>query len=257
MPIIQSVDRALRILDLFDEHTTELKITEISSLMRLNKSTVHSLLKTLQKHHYIDQDEDGGKYKLGMKLLERGNLVTSHLDIRTVARKYLLELSMKTGYTLHLVIQDGNEGVYIDKVEGTSATILYSRVGRRVSLHCSSVGKVLLAFKKKEELKQILKGYIYKKQTPNTITNEKDFLKELDQVKKEGYAIDREENEPAVSCIAVPIRNHLEEVIAAVSISMPSPRLNDEEIDKIVPKLKQVGDDISRQMGYQHKVLSS
>src|SRR4051812_48942171 len=109
MPIIQSVERALQILDLFDEQTSELKITEISKRINLHKSTVHSLLKTLQAHRYIEQDVESGKYRLGMKLFERGNLLLQSMDIRSVARKYLLDLSVETGQTTHLVILDGHE----------------------------------------------------------------------------------------------------------------------------------------------------
>src|SRR5690606_35998987 len=104
LPIIQAVDRALRILDLFDEHHTELKITDISNRIGLHKSTVHSLLKTLQAHGYIEQNPENGKYKLGLKLVERGNLVLNSLDIRTIAKRHLLDLSHQTGLTVHLVI---------------------------------------------------------------------------------------------------------------------------------------------------------
>lgn len=252
MPIIQSVDRALSILNLFDEYSSELKITEISERMHLNKSTIHSLLKTLQKHHYIEQNSENGKYKLGMKLFERGNFVIHHLDIRSIAKKHLVDLSLKTGHTINLVILDDKEGVYIDKVEGTSGTILYSRVGRRIPIHCSSVGKALVAFKQEEDLNRILDGYIYKKQTPKTITNEKEFLKELEGVKKRGYAFEREENEPGVCCFAVPIRDHMDQVIAAISLSMPSARLEMEDLDTVIALLKETGEKVSNQMGYDH-----
>ncbi|HET7580267.1 MAG TPA: IclR family transcriptional regulator [Bacillales bacterium] len=255
MPLIQAVERALRILDLFDEYSPELKITEISNRMNLNKSTVHSLLKTLQKHHYIEQDLESGKYKLGMKLFERGNFVVHNLDIKMVARRHLIDLSIKSGHTIHLVVLDGKEGVYIDKVEGTSATILYSRIGRRVPIHCSAVGKVLVAFKDQLELNQILDGYTFNKQTSNTLTNEKDFYRELEKIRSRGYAIDNEENEPGVFCMAVPIRDHTGQVIAAISISMPSPRIKREETAQVVPMLKEVGSNISKQMGYEHHVF--
>ncbi|WP_261133494.1 IclR family transcriptional regulator [Bacillus sp. Marseille-Q3570] len=250
MPIIQSVERALKILNLFDEQTTELKITEISSQLNLNKSTVHSLLKTLQVNHYIEQDLETGKYKLGLKLFERGNLVINSLDIRTIAKKYLQDLSAETGHTLHLVVLSGKEGVYIDKVAGTSATIVYSRIGKRISLHCSGVGKVLIAFKKEFELNELLKDYQYFKRTPNTLTNEEDFRKELHRVKEQGYAIDNEENEPGVFCVAVPVWDHNREVIAAISVSMPAPRA-ESELDTVVSRLKQVGEEVSRKMGCQ------
>lgn len=186
MPIIQSVERALRILDLFDEYHTELKITEISSRMELHKSTVHSLLKTLQEYRYIEQNMENGKYRLGMKLLERSGQLVQSFDIRSIAKSHLEALSEQTGQTVHLVILDGNEGVYIDKVEGTKAVIRYSRIGRRVPLHCSAVGKALIAFKPPEALQTILRGYVYKPHTDNTILNEEAFIQELKRVRSNG-----------------------------------------------------------------------
>ena len=250
MPIIQAVERALTILDLFDEHSTELKITEISERMNLNKSTVHSLLKTLKKSGYIDQDGESGKYKLGMKLLERGNFVITNLDVRNIAKKYLLDLSKKTGHTLHLVILEGKEGLYIDKVEGTSANVLYSRIGRRVPIHTSGVGKLLVALSSQEEIDKMMDGYIFDQRTPRTITNKTDFLNELAEIKINGFAYDREENEPGICCLAFPIRNHKGNAIAAFSVSMPTPRLNDEEMERIIPLMLQTGEEISQKMGY-------
>ncbi|MFC4768061.1 IclR family transcriptional regulator [Effusibacillus consociatus] len=250
MPIIQAVDRALRILDLFDEHETELKITDISDRMGLHKSTVHSLLKTLQVHGYIEQNPENGKYKLGLKLLERGNFVIHSLDLRPIARKYLLNLTEQTGLTTHLVILDGKEGVYIDKVEGTSGIVAYSRIGRRVPIHSSAVGKVLVAFKNLEEIKKILHGYVYTVHTANTITNEQDFLKELENVRSLGYAIDNQENEPGVRCVAVPIRNHSGQVVAAASMSTPISSLGDQPVENVLLLLRQAADEISQQMGY-------
>ncbi|UOQ44010.1 IclR family transcriptional regulator [Halobacillus salinarum] len=251
MPIIQSVERALKILDLFNEFEPELKITEISNRMHLNKSTVHSLLKTLQEHGYIEKVSENGKYRLGMKLFERGNFVIYNLDIRSVARKDLLELSRKTGHTLHLVILEGKEGVYIDKVEGTSGNVQYSRIGRRAPVHSSGVGKTLVAFRKQEEIDAILDGYHFEKRTANTLTNKPDFLKELERIRERGYAIDREENEPGISCLAFPIYNHTGEVTAAFSLSMPTPQLNDKQLEQLVPMMRQTAERISKQMGYR------
>lgn len=255
LPIIQSLDRALRILDLFDEHDTELKITDISERMRLHKSTVHSLLKTLQMHGYIDQNLENGKYKLGLKLFERGNLVIHALDIRTVAKKHLIELSSKTGQTVHLVILDGKEGVYIDKVEGSTGTIMYSRIGRRIPIHCSAVGKALVAFKKPDDLRDILDGYVYTTHTANTITTEEEFLKELEKVCSQGYAVDNQENEPGVRCIAVPVGNHLDQVIAAISMSTPLTNLENNDSEPVLELLKRAGAEISQQMGYGIQAL--
>ncbi|EMF46733.1 transcriptional regulator [Planococcus halocryophilus Or1] len=234
MPIIQSVERALRILDLFDEYDKELKLTEITEKMNLHKSTVHSLLKTLQKHHYIEQNSENGKYFLGMKLFERGHYVIQNLDLQSLAREQLVKLSKSTGRTVHLVILDGKEGIYIDKVESAKAAILYSRIGRRVPIHSSGVGKALVAFKDPSELEKILDGYEYTKQTKNTLTNEESFLIELEKVRKQGYAIDDEENEPGVYCVALPIRDYTGHVIAAISSSTTASNLTKKNWKKLL-----------------------
>ena len=250
MPIIQSVDRALSILDLFDEHEKELKLTEITERMGLHKSTVHSLLKTLQKHQYIEQNQENGKYGLGMKLFERGNFVIRSQDLRTIAKEHLVKLSKETGRTVHLVIQDGKEGIYIDKVESSNATILYSKIGRRVPIHSSGVGKALVAFKSSEELEKILDGYEYHQQTPNTLTDKETFLKDLDQVRERGYAIDNEENEPGVYCVAIPVRDHTGQVIAAISSSTTASQITTSDVEDIIENLKVTGATISEKLGY-------
>ncbi|MGY4688712.1 IclR family transcriptional regulator [Salibacterium sp. K-3] len=250
MPIIQSVDRALQILDLFDDTDTELKITDISERLHLHKSTVHSLLKTLEKHQYIEQAGESGKYSLGMKLFERGNYVIRSRDIRATARDYLYDLSQKTNQTVHLVIQDGREGVYIDKVESTSATILYSRIGRRIPLHCSGVGKALLAFQPDEEIAALLKDYHFVRQTEHTITDAASFWAEIRKVRDQGYAEDREENEPGVRCAAVPIHDHNGRIAAALSISTLVVRTSEEEMSHYIEQLKETAAALSKKLGY-------
>lgn len=250
MPVIQAVDRALKILDLFDEENTELKLTEISEKLSLHKSTVHALLRTLRKHRYIDQNPETGKYRLGMKLFERGSFVVQSLDIRVIGRECLFELSDRSGHTVHLVVLDGKEGVYIDKVEGKSGTTLYSRIGRRVPIHTSAVGKALVAFKNKEEISELLKDYVFQAHTTNTITSKEQFLKELDVVRRLGYATDKEENEQGVYCVAVPIRDHTGHVVYAMSMSVLAANISEDGLDHIVDMLKESARKLSRQLGY-------
>lgn len=250
MPIIQSVERALMILDLFDEHTTELKITEISERMELHKSTVHSLLKTLQEYAYIDQNQENGKYRLGLKLAERGNLVISNIDIRKAAHQYLVDLAAKTGQTVHLGILDGREGVYIDKVDGEQSIIRYSRIGRRLPLHSTAIGKVLLAYQEPHEMTRLLQGYPYQQQTANTITNEAVLRKEIEKIRQQGYAIDHQENEQGVQCAAVPIFKGKGKVLAAISISTLISRVSDEELAIFIEILKASCQELSELMKY-------
>lgn len=249
MPIIQSLDRALSILDLFDERNRELKITEISAKMQLHKSTVHSLLKTLQLHRYIEQDAESGKYRLGMRLLEKAQLLLQGFDIREIARPHLMQLSQETGQTAHLVVLDGSEGVYIDKVEGAKAAIRYSRIGRRVPLHSSAVGKVLAAYLPEPELDRILANYHYHVQTSHTITNEADLRAELELVRYKGVAYDREENEQGVRCTAAPVYDHSGQVSAAVSISTMVSTVNDEEFAGLSALVVRTADSISKSLG--------
>lgn len=251
MPIIQALDRALRILDLFDEQTPELKMTEISMRMNLHKSTVHALLKTLQMHGYIEQDEQTGKYRLGLRLLEKGQLLLQNLDIRNVARPYLQALSEATGQTTHLLILDGREGVYIEKVEGRQAAIRYSRIGRRVPLHSSAGGKVLAAFQPPDVLERILQNYLYVQHTPNTIDSEAKFRQELERVRENGCAFDREENEPGVCCVGAPIFGHDGQLVAAMSLSCMTARVDEAETLRLAELVRKTAAEISARLGHR------
>lgn len=250
MPIIQSVERALTILDLFNDQAKELKITDISKQMGLSKSTLHSLLKTLQLHGYIDQNPENGKYRLGMKLVERGHFVVGSMDIRQKAKGWLTELSQHTGQTTHLGILDGREGVYIEKIEGRLAAIAYSRIGRRLPVHATAIGKVLIAWLSDAERDPLLDGYHYTAFTPTTITSREALLDVLAQTRARGYALDSEENEQGVRCVAVPVWNHESRVIAALSLSTLTSRVDDDELSRYRLQLEEAGRQLSKALGY-------
>jgi IclR family KDG regulon transcriptional repressor len=251
MPIIQAVERALLILDLFDERTPELKITEISTRMGLHKSTVHSLVKTLQAHGYMEQDMDTGKYRLGMQLVEKGQQLLQSMDIRQVAKTSLEQFTQSTGQTTHLVILDGDEGVYIDKVEGHLAPIRYSRVGRRVMLHTSSVGKLLCAYQPEQWIDGLLERHEFVRLTEKSITDSAAFRRELEWVKECGYAVDNEENELGVRCAAVPVFDHRGHTAAAISVSTLRSRVDDVGLDNLIAELKQTAAEVSQRLGYK------
>lgn len=250
MPIIQAIDRALKIIDLFDEQHMELKITEISERMNLHKSTVHSLLKTLQLHGYIEQDAELGKYRLGIRFVEKGQLFLNHLDLRDFVRPYLKQLSLHTGQTTHLVTLEGNEGIYIDKEEGEKAAIRYSRIGRRVPLHTSAAGKVLIAYQEENDRNRLISTLTFEGRTERTITNEVDFTAEMNNVMLLGYAIDNEENEAGVRCAAVPIFNHQQHIIAAMSLSTLVALVDEDELLAYIQLLKNASLEISKKIGY-------
>lgn len=255
MPLIQSVARALSILELFDDTNRELSIKEISVKLDLNKSTVHSLLRTLKEYGYISQSNETTNYSLGWKLYERGHLMVSQMDIRNVARIHLEKLNEQTNQTVHLVTLLGKEAIYIDKIDGHSALVIYSRIGKRVPLHSSGVGKVLAGFLDENQLQSLMDGYVYEKRTENTIDSYKAFVEELEAVRKRGYAEDYEENEPGIICIAMPVRDYSGEVIAAVSVSTPKSHFSDEIAGSYYQYLKECVEEISSNLGYKKIVL--
>jgi DNA-binding IclR family transcriptional regulator len=250
MPLIQAVERALNILELFSEQTVELKISEISQRTGLHKSTLHSLLKTLQSLDYVEQNETNGPYRLGLKLLERGNLVMRSRDFVFVARPYLTTLAGQTGQTAHLGVLDGKHGVYIDKIEGERSVIVYSRIGRQMPIHSTAIGKVLLAFQPRSTIERTLDGYDFEACTENTLTRRDAFEAALEAVRADGYAIDEQENVRGIRCAAVPVWNHDRTLVAAISISTVVQNVPFDEFERIVVRLKETGLAVSRDLGF-------
>lgn len=248
--LVQSLDRALSLLEEIAAAGGEIGITELSNRVELHKSTVHRLLCTLACKGYVEQNPETGDYKLGIKILELAGGLINELEIREEARPYLKELRDTVGETAHLVVRDGEEGVYIDKVDSSQAIRMHSQIGRRIPLHCTAVGKALLADLDREKLEKILGPGKLKRYTEHTITDWEKFLDELRRVAGQGYAVDNEEYEPAVRCVAAPVRNYTGKVVAAVSVSGPVFRLPVEKIDTVARVVMEKAMLISQRLGY-------
>lgn len=251
MVLIQSLARAFHILDLFDDTTKTLSLKEISNKLDLNKSTVHSLLKTLKHYGYIAQDDVTQEYSLGWKLYERGNLVISQIDLKNVAARHLKDLNMKTNETVHLVIRLDNEAFYIDKINGHNTLVIYSRIGKKVPLHSSAVGKVLTAYLPDDKCERIFSTYDFVQATPQTITDYESFKSELIKVREHGYAMDKEENEVGIVCVAMPIYDYSNKVIAAVSVSTPKINFSKRKKKEVLSYLRSCVNEISDELGYK------
>jgi DNA-binding IclR family transcriptional regulator len=250
MPLIQAVERALNILELFSEQKVELNLAEISQMTGMHKSTLHSLLKTLQAQGYIEQTGANAPYRLGVKLLERGYLVQRSRDFIAVARPYLESLSERTGQTVHLGVLDGKSGVYVDKVEGTRSIIVYSRIGRRMPIHTTAIGKVLLAFQSPSFIGKTLDGYDFSTSTENTITQRDVYEAALARVRTDGFAVDEQENVRGCRCAAVPIWGHDRKLVAAISISTVVENVSMDEFKAFIEQLKVTGASVSHDLGY-------
>ncbi|GAW93780.1 IclR family transcriptional regulator [Calderihabitans maritimus] len=247
---IRSIDRAIDILFCFTKDGSEFSITELAKLLKLHKSTVHRLVITMASRGLLERNPQNGKYRLGLKILELGSLVADRMDLRQRAREFLEELSARYRETVHLVVRDQNEAIYIDKVEPPDAVVRYSRVGKRLPLYCTAVGKVLLAGLPPERVVEIVDTLDLNPLTERTITSRERLVEEVELVRRQGYALDNEELEPGLRCVAAPIWDHRGRVIAACSISGSASRINNQRMEKLIKAVKRTALAISQHMGY-------
>lgn len=253
--IVQSIERVSIILDVLSEYPQGLRLGILSDKAGLNKGTAHRLLSSLVFLDYVRQDAETKRYSLGFKLVELGNRLLSQIDLRTEARPFLMELAERTKETVHLVILDRLEVLYIDKVEaGVQPTGLrmVSMLGSRIPAHCCAVGKVLLAALPEEKVKEMAKKRGLPKRTKNTITNPAKLIEHLKLVNQKGYALDVEENEIGVKCVGAPVLDQQGEVTAAISVSVPAIRIETLVLQTDFKDwVMQTAMKISEKLGYQ------
>ncbi|MGP4039427.1 IclR family transcriptional regulator [Gracilibacillus sp. D59] len=225
MASVQSVERTFSILEILAEHPNGLSITALSKEINLAKSTTHRLLRTLTARGYVQQDSQSGYYLLGIQCLVLASSLLNNMDIRTMAKDALHTLAKQSGEVVHLCIHDKNEVVYIDKVESDQTLRMYSQIGRRALMHCTGVGKALLSGFTVDQLDNLITEKGLPEFTETTITDKVELEKELMRIKERGYAIDEQEHETGIRCIAAPIYDHDGNVIAAISIAGPADRV--------------------------------
>ncbi len=245
----QSVERALSILDMLSESTGALGVSEIARNLDLHKSTVHRLLVVLTESGLVEQDESTSKYRLGAKLIVMGQVALNNIEIRGYARPILKDLAQNSGLTSHLVLKSGQHAIYADKVEDPNSLVTFSQVGKLAPIHSSAVGKVLLAGLREDELERFLKTAELTVYSPNTITDAEVLRRHIEEVRRAGYALDNEELEIGLKCIAAPIRDHMGSVIAAVSVSGMAARIADKDIPRLAMMVMDSANKISRQLG--------
>ena len=249
--IVQSVDRALSILEVLSDYEEGLGITEISEKVGLHKSTVHRLLATLIYKGYVEQNHINNKYKLTLKLFEIGNKRVENMDLVEVARPYLKELVEKTNEVAHLVVSEGTEIIYVAKEESQNTIRTHSRIGHRRPLYCTAVGKSILSHMSDKEINDIWNKSHIEKLTEHTITDFEKLKECLCEVREKGYAVDEQENEVGVRCVAASIFNHKGEVCGAISISGSIISFTDEKLDEFSKLIIEYAKKISKKLGYK------
>lgn len=244
MAEIQSLARGLKILDLLGKAAEGVSITELSEILSVDKGSASRLVSTLARYGYAEKDEVTRRYHLGSRVVGLSRSVLTRLPLRDVTRPYIRQLMERTGECANLAVPAQGKALYIDQVESPATPRVNAQVGTMNPLHCTALGKVLLAFGDGEipgRLEQF---------TPRTIKNKKALLEHLQEVRKKGYAVDDEEFDHGVRCIAVPVFDFRDRAVGAIGISGPSTRITQERLPRLAGIVVELGKELSERMAF-------
>lgn len=247
---VQTLERALDIIEVLATAEEGLGVTEIGQQIGLHKSTVYRLLSALSERGYVEKHPKDTTYKLGLKFVEISGLFLKQLELKTEALPFMRRLVEIIGQPVHLAIREGTEVVYIEKVESVNSIRMYSQIGRRVPVYCSAIGKILLTGLTDEGLEQVLDQLQVEKFTANTIDSREMFQRELQRVRVQGWAVDNEEHEPNIRCIAAPVYDYTGKIIAAISVSGEKRVIRPERDEELAGYVRETAEHISGRMGY-------
>ncbi|MED4582840.1 IclR family transcriptional regulator [Brevibacillus choshinensis] len=247
--LLHSVKNAMKILRLFSLERPELGVTEIASILGLPKTTTHRLIATLTKTGFLDKAPTSNRYMPGLSLLGLSGVMTTNTEIQREAVPFLDKLANQFGEASHISVLEGNEIVYLHKVECTHPVRLLSHIGKRNPAYCTSSGKVLLAFQCAEVVNAVLETDFFP-YGPNTITDKLVFRQHLHEIRKKGYDIAVDELHEGAVSLAVPVRDYTNEVVAAISIVGPKQRIQAEHYPYFIESLQSISRKLSEQLGY-------
>lgn len=248
---VSSVLKVFSILQALGEQK-EIGVSELSQRLMMSKATTYRFLQTMKTLGYVSQEGEADKYSLTLKLFELGAKSLEYVDLIALADKEMRIISEQTNEALHLGALDENAIIYIHKIDSGYNLRMQSRIGRRNPLYSTAIGKVLLAEREEEFIRDTLKEVEFIKHTDKTLENTEQLLSELTVVKQQHYAEDNEEQEPGLRCIAAPIYDRFGVVIAGLSISFPTIRFDEKRLSYYVSLLHKAGKNVSEQLGYQH-----
>ncbi|WP_309119759.1 IclR family transcriptional regulator [Paenibacillus sp.] len=244
---VKSLFRALKIMDCFSLEKPEWGITELSQHLGFYKSNVSNIVTTFVKAGYLEQNEDNGKYRLGFKILQLGNIISSNISFRKLMIPYMQEIADKVNEIVYLAVPYEGEVIYLDACLPKNQLSTRSMLGVKAPLHCTGTGKAMLSVLPEETVSDVISRGL-KKFTDNTITNAELLLQELAETRERGYSLDRMEHEYGIKCIGMPILNKRKQLIAAISVSGPSLRFDEEKIRELSSLLKQAVTEIENKL---------
>lgn len=227
----------------------ETGISELSMRLGMPKATVYRFLQTMKSLGYVRQEVDSERYGLTMKMFELGTKALQYPDLVELAKPHMQQMADATGETVHMGMLIDSEIIYVHKVDSRHMLGMYSRVGRRAPLHCTAIGKVLLAWENEAQRTRILAGCDFKRYRDKTITLLPDYMAELDRTREQGYGQDREEFDDHIRCVGVPIFDRHNQAIAGISVSTPTFRFDEARENEVVAMLQTASRAISKQLG--------
>ncbi len=250
--MVNSVERTLDILEELSGTTDSVSLTQLHAVLGLPLGTLHRLLSTLIKRGYASQDKETRRYGPGPKLLEVAACATSNscFNLRLIACPFLQQLTGMTGETSNLVVLQELDGVYMDQAASPRLVRMFTEVGRRAPLYCTGAGKAILSGFAPYQLDAYLATTELKRWTPRTVTSPKRLRSEIKRTQQRGFAIDNEEREEGVCCVAAPIFNHAGICVAAVSVSGPKMRMDHQRAFELGPLVRRTAYECSVRLGY-------
>ena len=246
---VQVLDRAFSVLDVLADNGGEMGAAQLVAHLGLNKTTVHRLLAILQERRYLERNAANGKYRLGWRLHELGALAVSGVDLFDAARPCIERLVKATGETAHLGILRGDEVISLVNVEGSRTVRTPSTVGGRYPSHCTSIGKAILAHLPEAARTRLIENIQFRSFTRHTCIDAENLRKDLDAVRRRGYAIDNEEIEEGLRCVGAPVWDHNEQVAAGISIAGPAYRVGGAHLPKLIQAVMAAAKDLSAALG--------
>lgn len=249
--INQSVEKACRVIQLFEEKTPELSMKEIAERFETTPTTILPILRSLEEAGYLRRDEETKKYRLGLRFLEIGNRVISGLNIQEEAKDILTDLSYAYSVNAHLGILDDSDIIYLFRICPVARSITDSYVGRRVPAHATALGKSILAFSDEITRNRFLKNCTWEKLTPKTISTATALKKEWLSIQKSGLALDDEENQAGCFCIAAPVFDYTGKPCGAVSVAISTVRITAKLKKTLSEEVRKAALKISERLGYK------
>lgn len=247
----QSAEKALHILEYLAEQKEAARLMDIAQAMNMNNSTTLRFLTTLLSAGYVDQEKDTSRYYLTYKLAALGQKVNENKQLPRIISPYLKEISETLQESVCLAIEQNSQVVYIDVCEGPKQIVkAMQRIGNIAPLHCTGIGKLFLLNYSESELDNFIVSHGLDKYTIHTLTTREALCHELTKTRRRGYATDNEECEIGARCIAFPIYDYSEKIIAGISVTGPSVRITDAFADKWAPYMQQMTRQISARFGF-------